>query len=454
MKIRLLNAEEVRDIYQTHLVNSFPRSEVKPLENILRMMELERYECLGLFEDNELRGYAYLVVDQESGYLLLDYLAVVSDRRGCGYGSRMLKELRAWYQDWNGIFIESEALRTSANEDELVVRRRRLDFYEKNGCELTCVKTEVYGVEYSIFYIPILVEQPDHDTELDHIYRTMFSEKAYANHVRAWHRSLRLRFARRWSDKDGDFVECASVMDALGFLKDQIPRIIALVGGGGKTSTMFQLADELAECGKKVLVTTTTHFNSLRSGETAEITNSAEITPKLWVGRSIVTVGRPVGKGKLAMPEGLDRAEEVSRLLSLCDVILVEADGAARRPLKVPRAGEPVFLSGTEAVIACAGLGCIGMSFADKCFRFETEGTWLKRSAEDPIEPEDIAKILSDARGGRKDVQTLTIDGKPCEFRILLNQADDVTHLDYARRVAGSLPEGLRKSCIVTNYML
>jgi probable selenium-dependent hydroxylase accessory protein YqeC len=316
------------------------------------------------------------------------------------------------------------------------------------------VKTDVYGVEYSIFYIPILVEQPDHDAELDHIYRTMFSEKAYANHVRAWHRSLRLRFARRWSDKDGDFVESASVMDALGFLKDQAPRIIALVGGGGKTSTMFQLADELAECGKKVLVTTTTHFNSLRPGETTEIMSSADITPKLWAWRSVVTVGRPVGKGKLAMPEGLDQEKEVMRLLSLCDVILVEADGAARRPLKVPRNGEPVFLPGTGAVIACAGLSCVGMSFSDRCFRFETEGAWLEHGAEDPIEPEDIAKILSDARGGRKDVQTLTIDGKTCEFRILLNQADEETDLDYARRGARSLPEKLREACIVTNYMV
>jgi hypothetical protein len=93
------------------------------------------------------------------------------------------------------------------------------------------------------------------------------------------------------------------------------------------------------------------------------------------------------------------------------------------------------------------------MSFADKCFRFETEGAWLKRSAEDPIKPEDIARILSDVRGGKKDVQELTIDGKPCKFRILLNQADDATRLEYARRAAKSLPEGLREACMVTNYL-
>jgi probable selenium-dependent hydroxylase accessory protein YqeC len=154
------------------------------------------------------------------------------------------------------------------------------------------------------------------------------------------------------------------------------------------------------------------------------------------------------------MPEGLDQSDEVERLLSLCDVILVEADGAARRPLKVPRAGEPVFLPGTGAVIACAGLSCVGTSFADRCFRFDTEGAWLEQSAEDPIEPEDIAKILSDVRGGQKDVQEMTTDGKACEFRLLLNQADDEKYLEYARRVARRLPKEMREACIVTNYML
>lgn len=37
-------------------------------------------------------------------------------------------------------------------------------------------------------------------------------------------------------------------------------KIISVVGGGGKTSLIFRLAEELAEQGKKVIVTTTTHI--------------------------------------------------------------------------------------------------------------------------------------------------------------------------------------------------
>src|SRR5581483_11467192 len=36
--------------------------------------------------------------------------------------------------------------------------------------------------------------------------------------------------------------------------------VVALVGGGGKTTTMFRLADELVTQGKRVVVTTTTRI--------------------------------------------------------------------------------------------------------------------------------------------------------------------------------------------------
>ena len=36
--------------------------------------------------------------------------------------------------------------------------------------------------------------------------------------------------------------------------------VIAVVGGGGKTSLIYRLADELLDRGKKVIITTTTHM--------------------------------------------------------------------------------------------------------------------------------------------------------------------------------------------------
>lgn len=52
-----------------------------------------------------------------------------------------------------------------------------------------------------------------------------------------------------------EIAECGSEMDG-----KRLCRVISIVGAGGKTSTMFQLAKEYAGMGKRVIVTTSTHI--------------------------------------------------------------------------------------------------------------------------------------------------------------------------------------------------
>src|SRR3972149_2776710 len=49
-------------------------------------------------------------------------------------------------------------------------------------------------------------------------------------------------------------------MDLVGALQAQKSRVITFVGAGGKTTSMFRLARELAEAGRTVVVTTTTRI--------------------------------------------------------------------------------------------------------------------------------------------------------------------------------------------------
>ena len=48
-----------------------------------------------------------------------------------------------------------------------------------------------------------------------------------------------------------------TLTEALGIVADDV---VALVGGGGKTTAMFRLAREIAERGEQALTTTTTHI--------------------------------------------------------------------------------------------------------------------------------------------------------------------------------------------------
>ena len=92
-------------------------------------------------------------------------------------------------------------------------------------------------------------------------------------------------------------------------------RVIAFVGGGGKTTLIYELAKELESVGKRVIVTTTTHM--LRPKNEWELLH---------------TVGVPCEEEPEKI-RGLSE-EEYRKLKTQCDVLLVEADGAKRKRSK------------------------------------------------------------------------------------------------------------------------
>ncbi len=150
--------------------------------------------------------------------------------------------------------------------------------------------------------------------------------------------------------------------DALG-LRLNKRRLIALVGGGGKTTTLFKLASEYKEAGKSVLVTTTTAIYKPETQQydrlilTEDRAVLSEDHPNGGLG--ITVVGRGVNEeGKLL---GIDSAMvNFLHLQGSYDVILIEADGAKKRPLKAPAEHEPVIPQMTGDVIGLIGLEALG----------------------------------------------------------------------------------------------
>lgn len=448
LRIERISWEQLEAVYHTYMIADFDGHGLKPLASIRYLWEQGCYEGICLYEGDALRAYALFVTDYETGYLLLDYLAVCSQERDKGYGGRFLSMMREYYAGKNGILLETESVNSSPDEEQYEIRSRRRCFYLRNGCRLTRVKSLLFDGEYDILYIPVRAQEPQDMEELERIYHRMFPDHVYAKYVRVWKRKSWLEHVSCW--QDGKLREKKSLLAALGF-SDCPPRIISLVGGGGKTTTMYQLADELTELGRRVLVTTTTHIGEPESGRTALIRHVSELREDCWK-EGILTAGTPVmdetdGKTvhKLCMPEGLDEPRELERLLGFVDVILIEADGAKCKPIKVPREGEPVLLPQTGLVIACAGMSAVGRTFEDSCFRFGQWGGWLARNASDRIAPEDVALILMDERGSRKG-----LNGR--YYRIILNQADDEERVKAAESVISFLPAAMKAESVVCAY--
>jgi probable selenium-dependent hydroxylase accessory protein YqeC len=141
--------------------------------------------------------------------------------------------------------------------------------------------------------------------------------------------------------------------------------VISLVGAGGKTTLLYALGRELSALRSGVILTTTTKileparspfFLQFLSPELSAVKECA--AEHLSRHRCLLLARRRLPNGKL---EGIP-PEWVEELFSLEGVsaIVTEADGAAGRPLKAPREGEPVIPDSTTLLVPVMGIDGMG----------------------------------------------------------------------------------------------
>ena len=147
MHLKTLDAGELTRLYNTELVNAFPPSELKPLKSMLNLMEQNRYEALGLYDEQGLHGYALTWLEPGIPFALLDYFGTLEGQRGSGLGTKMLDLLAHHYRDYRGIFGEAEGAFAS-DPAEKALQERRLAFYERNGFRYGGYDCALFGVHY------------------------------------------------------------------------------------------------------------------------------------------------------------------------------------------------------------------------------------------------------------------------------------------------------------------
>ena len=176
--------------------------------------------------------------------------------------------------------------------------------------------------------------------------------------------------------------------------------VIAVVGGGGKTSLIFRLMEEFVAGGKKVIVTTTTHMAYEPDRPFAEDGDTDKICDQLKNFGYTVAAGLNRSKGKIdCLPE-----EKLSEIKRLCDVLLIEADGAKRLPLKAPGEWEPVIPEFVDLVIGVVGMDALGEPIRKICHRPEKVAAFLRKGMEETVAEDDIVKIAVSEEGLRKCV--------------------------------------------------
>lgn len=193
--------------------------------------------------------------------------------------------------------------------------------------------------------------------------------------------------------------------------------ITAIIGGGGKTTLLCTLAEELRALGSVILCTSTKmiappQYEVLMDAPTGDIRAALREY-------GVLCVGSKTPEGKLSTP-----AQTFVELAALADFLLVEADGAHRLPLKAHAPHEPVIPPESGQVICVLGAKGFGRPISEVCHRPERYSALCGMAAHSLITPELAARVLRAEGLGN---------------HIYINQVEDDQDWERARRLAALL---------------
>jgi molybdenum cofactor cytidylyltransferase len=226
-----------------------------------------------------------------------------------------------------------------------------------------------------------------------------------------------------------------TLTEALGIDVDDV---VALVGGGGKTTAMFRLAREMVMRGEHAVTTTTTRiFAAQIALAPAHLAATEATRERVWsalgVHRHVLVIGTADPATGKADGISLDL---FARLRAWCPrvCLLNEADGSRMRPFKAPATHEPSIPLETSVVVQVVGADVFGQPLdAAHVHRPELVSALSGAPLGTPVTPDMVAAVLTHPEGGRKNV--------PARARVvtLINKVEMLADPKLARETAERL---------------
>ena len=231
------------------------------------------------------------------------------------------------------------------------------------------------------------------------------------------------------------------ISEALG-LKEKA--FISLVGAGGKSTLFNRLGDELALKNKRMILTTTTKMFArqlapfIKKGRLIEGHDEEIIQERIKKYFSLKNKAARLavieekiednGEEKISglPPDWLDKWWEDR----MADYFLVEADGAAGRPVKAPASHEPVIPLSTTDLIGVIGIDGLGLSLQEEnVFRSQIFSRLTGLSLGEKVGIEALSLLICHPEGLFK--------GAPpgCRHHLFINKAEDPEDLKMAEEL-------------------
>lgn len=197
--------------------------------------------------------------------------------------------------------------------------------------------------------------------------------------------------------------------------------LTAIIGGGGKSTLLRALAEELSRDARVIVATSTKMYVPdwcpvVLGASPDDVQASLLEAPIVCAG----SIHPPTGK--LAEPR-----VAFSDLVCLADYVLVEADGSKRLPLKAHATHEPVIPPESSQTICVVGASGFGRRVEEAVHRPEVFCRLTGARPEDPVTPALAARSVA-GEGLARQVFVNQVDG-PSDWA----QAEE-----FARALEGS----------------
>ncbi len=221
---------------------------------------------------------------------------------------------------------------------------------------------------------------------------------------------------------------------------------ISLVGAGGKSTIFNRLAEELAPKNRRIILTTTTKMFGWQLAPFIKKGKLLEGYQEELVGESIKRYfSRENKRVRLAIiVKEIEEINEKEKLTGpppawldkwwtegIADYFLVEADGAAGRPVKAPAPYEPVVPLSTTDLIGVIGIDALDLPLEEEnVFRSAIFSRLTGLAGGEKIGIEALSRLVCHPQGLFKGAPP----GSRCH--LFINKVEDLFHLKEAEELA------------------
>jgi probable selenium-dependent hydroxylase accessory protein YqeC len=228
----------------------------------------------------------------------------------------------------------------------------------------------------------------------------------------------------------------------------ELPTTVAITGGGGKTTTLRTLGEQLSG---KVWESTTTHLGTDQLDIAEHHFRVEEVnqsTVAAWLQyRTCLLTGDFTPDDRV---HGPTETQMTAIYQAACEhrvSLVLEADGSRSRPLKAPGINEPATPAWSRVVITVVGLSVLGSPFGEETVhRVQPYAEITGSVLGDPITLTQIVKLLVSPQGGLKN-------NPPASRKIVLfNQADTEQLRGEVRECVAPLLEGGFDQVLIGSY--